>query len=67
MDRKKKYLSYLLRLWVEEVNGQLVWRASIEDPFSSKRRGFARPKDLFRYLEEKMHTNEQNQETSSEK
>ena len=67
IDRKKKYRSYLLRLWVEDGNGKGVWRISLENPFSGKRRGFARLKDLCIYLEEKVHANEENQEVSDEK
>ena len=66
IDRKKKYRSYLLRLWVEDSNGKDVWRISLENPFSGERRGFARLKDLCGFLEEKMHANEENQEVSDE-
>jgi hypothetical protein len=45
------YRSYLLRLWQAQVNGQLVWRASLENPHSRERRGFANLVDLFTYLE----------------
>ncbi|HBX71084.1 MAG TPA: hypothetical protein DEH25_17330 [Chloroflexi bacterium] len=51
MDRKKKYRSYLLRLWLEDTNGKQVWRISLENPFSRERRGFATLKDLLMYLE----------------
>jgi hypothetical protein len=44
------YRSYLLRLWQAQVNGQLVWRASLENPHSRERRGFANLVDLFTYL-----------------
>jgi hypothetical protein len=67
VDRKRNYRSYLLRLWVEDVNGQEVWRVLLENPFSGERRGFVRLPDLCGYLEEKMHVNEENQEVSDEK
>jgi ethanolamine ammonia-lyase large subunit len=54
VDQKKKYQSYLLRLWVEDVDGKQVWRISLEDPFTGERRGFASRSDLCAYLEEKM-------------
>ena len=54
MDRKKKYRSYLLRLWMADDNGDQLWRLSLEDPFSGERRGFANLEDLCTYLEEKM-------------
>ena len=66
VDLKKRYQSYLLRLWVEDVNGKQVWRISLEDPFSGERRGFASRRDLCAYLEEKMSTSIENQEVSNE-
>lgn len=55
MDRKKKYHSYLLRLWMDDANGKRVWRVSLEDPFSGERRGFASLEDLCAYLEKKIN------------
>jgi hypothetical protein len=52
---------------MEDVNGQGVWRVSLENPFSGERRGFARLQDFCRYLEEKMVADEENQEVSDEK
>jgi hypothetical protein len=66
VDHKKKYRSYLLRLWFEDTNGRGVWRISLENPFSGERRGFASLKDLCRFLEEKMHASGKNQEVSDE-
>ena len=54
MERKKKYCSYLLRLWVDDVNGKRAWRISLENPFTGERRGFANLKDLCAYLKKKM-------------
>ena len=54
VDGKKKRRSYLLRLWMEVVDEKRVWRISLEDPFTGKRRGFARLKDLCAYLKEQM-------------
>jgi hypothetical protein len=59
-DRKQKYQSYLLRLWVEDINGKGVWRFSLENPFSGERRGFASLKDLYAYLEKETHTTREN-------
>jgi hypothetical protein len=67
MDRKKKYCSYLLRLWVEDVNGKQAWRISLENPFSGERRGFASLKDLCAYLNEKVQEEKEKQEVSDEK
>jgi hypothetical protein len=66
-DRRKNYQSYLLRLWFEDLNGDGVWRISLENPFSGERRGFANLKDLHEYLNEKMQEeNEENQEVENE-
>jgi hypothetical protein len=49
-NREEKYLSYMLRLWqaVSEAGGS--WRASLEDPRTGQRTGFAELEDLFGYL-----------------
>lgn len=67
MDRKKKYRSYLLRLWLEDTDGKQVWRISLENPFSGERRGFASLKDLCAYLNEKVQEENEKQEVSDEK
>ena len=67
MDHKKNYRSYLLRLWVEDSNGEQGWRISLENPFSGERRGFASLKDLCAYLKEKMQDENEKQEVSDEK
>ena len=67
MDRTKKYHSYLLRLWMDDVNGKRVWRISLEDPFSGERRGFANLEDLCAYLEKKINVGNENWEVSNEK
>jgi hypothetical protein len=65
-DRKKRYQSYLLRLWVENENGKQVWRISLEDPFTGERRGFASRRDLCAFLEEKMSESKENKEVQNE-
>ena len=51
MGRKEpRYMSYLLRLWQTRSRGQLIWRASLQSPGSSERRGFASLDDLFAFL-----------------
>jgi len=60
MKSKKKYSSYLLRLWVEDVNGKQAWRILLENPFSGERRGFASLNDLCAYLKEKMQEHNEN-------
>jgi len=67
MGRKKKYRSYLLRLWEEDINGKQVWRISLENPFSGDRRGFANLNDLCAFLKDKMQEENDKQEVSNEK
>ena len=50
-DGRREYRSYLLRLWQAHVDGELVWRASLESPRNRERRGFANLADLFTFLE----------------
>jgi hypothetical protein len=46
----KKYRSYILRLWCEAPDR--CWRASLEDPRTGKRMGFASLEQLFAFLME---------------
>ena len=43
--------SYILRLWVEVLQGKQVWRFSLEDTYSSERKGFARLEELFTFIQ----------------
>lgn len=38
--KEYRYLSYLLRLWQVKRNGDVIWRASLDNPHSGERRGF---------------------------
>ncbi len=49
-DKKPVYLSFLLRMWQTNDNGRQVWRASLEQPGSGERRGFASLDALFEFL-----------------
>ena len=52
MSRKKgRYISYLLRLWQVESEGELVWRASLDNPHTGQRRGFAGLAEMLSFLE----------------
>jgi hypothetical protein len=53
-EKPRRYLSYLLRLWEASSGGELVWRASLEDPHTGERRGFAGLGELIAYLEGEM-------------
>lgn len=43
-------LSYLLRLWRTDGPGSFNWQASLENPETGKRIGFANLEQLFAYL-----------------
>jgi hypothetical protein len=55
---RRRYLSYLLRLWQTERGGALVWRASLQSAHADRdhpmgeRRGFASLAELFAFLEQ---------------
>lgn len=46
------YLSYLLRLWRERGSASIHWRASLHDPHSGERMGFAQLDELLAFLRE---------------
>ena len=46
----RNYVAYLLRLWRERSGESTRWRASLQDPHSGKRVGFASLEELFGYL-----------------
>lgn len=51
----RKYRAYLLRLWSAETTDQ-CWRASLEDPRTGQRIGFASLEQLFAYLMEQVES-----------
>ncbi len=50
MTTQRRYLAYLLRLWLSDNAGQPVWRGSLEDPHSGSLIGFGDMQSLFAYL-----------------
>lgn len=50
IGEERRYVAYLLRLWVEPGADPAPWRASLQNPRSGERIGFAHPEDLIRYL-----------------
>ena len=48
--KKTHHLSYLLRLWRTEGLRDFEWRASLENPETGERIGFANLEQLFVYL-----------------
>lgn len=45
-----RYQAYLLRLWPIEEGDSVVWRASLEDPRTGERHGFADLNSLVAFL-----------------
>ncbi|MBI5302038.1 MAG: hypothetical protein HY868_07860 [Chloroflexi bacterium] len=62
--QEPRYLAYMLRLWQVRDNGETTWRASLEDPHSGERRGFASLEMLFAFLREQTCTETRQQENS---
>ena len=50
----RRRVSYLLRLWQTQGDGQSVWRAFFEDLYSGRRRGFTGLPELLAYLEQEI-------------
>ena len=48
----RQYVSYLLRLWRADGDEAVAWRASLQDPHTGQRIGFADLRRLFEYLVE---------------
>lgn len=48
----EKRRSYLLRLWRSDLGADCCWHASLEDPHTAERIGFADLEHLFAYLME---------------
>jgi hypothetical protein len=51
MGGEQRYLAYLVRLWTVHDNGDLVWRASVENAHTGERHAFADLADLFDFLQ----------------
>jgi hypothetical protein len=49
-QREDQYFSYMLRLWQAVSEAGSPWRASLEDPRTGERQGFADLQGLFGYL-----------------
>ena len=50
MNMRRGHLSFLLRLWQADSNHAETWRASLEDPSTGERKGFADVDALVGYL-----------------
>jgi hypothetical protein len=49
-EKPPGYFSYMLRLWQTGREGEATWRASLEDPHTGERCGFASLEELFSFL-----------------
>ncbi len=55
MAKKERLrLTYLIRLWQVNSEGQTVWRVSLEDAHSGEKRAFGDLSGLFAFLREKL-------------
>jgi hypothetical protein len=59
---QQRYLSYLLRLWQTGDGEEQVWRASLQEPGSEERHGFASLQELLDFLEAQTVRPEQSEE-----
>ncbi len=50
--KHRQYVSYLLRVWRADGDEAAVWRASLQDPHTGQRIGFADLQRLFAFLVE---------------
>ena len=46
----RRYLSFLLRMWLVKNNGEESWRATLDDPHTSERHSFASLYALIKFL-----------------
>ncbi len=53
-ERKTCYRSYLLRLWCARQTDPRCWQASLDDPHTGERIGFASLEELFVFLVEQV-------------
>ncbi len=49
-EDQHRYLSYLLRVWTVDQNGDRIWRASLESSRTGEQVGFADLDTLFDFL-----------------
>jgi len=49
-EQPRDYAAYLLRLWREKGGGAIGWRASLQDPHSGEKVGFANLEELFGFI-----------------
>jgi hypothetical protein len=58
------YRSFLLRLWRGEAGDASVWRASLQDPHTGERIGFASLEQLTAYLRDQINGSDKQPDNS---
>jgi hypothetical protein len=66
-NHQRRYLSYLVRLWQVRADGAWIWRASLEDPRTGERHGFADLERLFAFLRQQTDGDTQSEEHPPDK
>ena len=51
-EERRRYVSYLLRLWQTQDRGESAWRASLESAHTGERLGFASLAELYAFLQQ---------------
>ncbi len=54
MTKQTIYISYLLRMWQTRDGETCTWRASLEQPGTRERQGFASLDEMFRFLQDQV-------------
>jgi len=65
-EEQRRYRAYLLRLWWADHNGQDGWRASLEEPHTGTRHGFATLEQLLAFLNEQTRSSPNGDDTLSD-
>lgn len=65
-SHEDRYYSYMLRLWLAYSSEEASWRASLEDPRTGERTGFATMRELFGFLAERTGASNVSMTSSSE-
>jgi len=65
-EQRRRYRAYLLRLWWAGRGGEASWRASLDEPHTGVRHGFATLEQLFAFLKEQAETASNNHDAASD-
>lgn len=64
-NKQTIFISYLLRIWPASGSKSIGWHASLENPLTGERKGFATLALLFVYLEEQIQLEDHCERKSS--